>query len=48
MKEPIDPPTPSQHEGRSRREGWGAALLMAAAPFLLMALLVLADRLLSR
>jgi hypothetical protein len=31
---------------KARRSGWGVALLMAAAPFLLMGLLILADRLL--
>jgi hypothetical protein len=48
MIEPKDPPDSHRPGGRGWQERWGAALLMAAAPFLLMFLLILVDRLLSR
>jgi len=35
------------HKSRAKRAGLGAALLMAAAPFLLLGLLILADRMLQ-
>lgn len=46
MMKPKEPSILKPSRRRSRWQGWGAALLMAATPFLLLGLFILADRLL--